>query len=50
MSEHSLGTSVRLGLFLISSVDEAILGFGLCFWSWGEEQKEFSSTDVSCAT
>jgi len=49
MSEHSLGTSVDQGLFLISSVDEASLGFGLCFWSRGEEEKEFSPVDVSCA-
>ena len=50
MSEHRLGTSVGLGLFLISCVDEAILGFGLFFWNRGEEGKEFSSMDVSCAT
>lgn len=50
MSEHSLGTSVGLGLFLISRVDEAILGFGLGFWSRGEEGKEFSSMDMSHAT
>lgn len=31
MSEHSLGTSMGLGLFLISCVDEAILGFGFFF-------------------
>lgn len=50
MSEHSLGTSMGLGLFLISCVDEAILGFGLFFWSRGEGEKEFSSMYVSCAT
>lgn len=49
MSEHSLGMSMGLGLFLISLVDEAFLGFGLFFLSSGEEEKEFSSTDVSCA-
>lgn len=32
MSEHSLGMSMGLGLFLISRVDEAILGFGLVFF------------------
>jgi len=50
MSERSLGTGLGLGLFLISRVDEAVLGFELFFWSRGEEGKEFSSMDVSGAT